>query len=140
MTAEEMLEVFGDFDLGEHKAEVEERWGGTDAYNESTSRVSRYTKRDWLQVRGEADAINQQLLALMASGVAAYSVEAIDLAEEHRAHITKWFYECSPDIHAGLGGMYIADSRFKDNIDKAGDGLAEYLSEAIAANQDRLVH
>lgn len=139
MTAEEILEVFGDFDPGEHQAEAEERWGGTAAYEESASRVKGYTKRDWHEERAEADAIDQQFLALMSSGVAANSVDAMELAEEHRAHITKWFYECTPDIHADLGRMYVADPRFKGNIDKAGDGLAHYLSEAITANHDRLV-
>jgi type VI protein secretion system component Hcp len=30
--------------------------------------------------------------------------------------------------------MYVADARFTKNIDKAGPGLARYMSEAIAAN------
>lgn len=126
--------MFGDFDPAEHQVEVEERWGDTDAYKESNRRVSRYTKQDWLQLRSEANALDQGLLVLMTNGVAADSIEAMDLAEEHRVHITKWFYECTPEIHAGLGHMYIADSRFKESIDTAGDGLAQYLSEAIAAN------
>lgn len=138
MTTEEMLDVFGDFDPAEHQAEVEERWGGTDAYDESNRRVSRYTKKDWLQLKSEAAILNQGLLDLMANGVAADDIEAMDIAEEHRAHITKWFYECTPEIHAGLGDMYVTDSRFKHEIDKAGDGLAQYLSEAIAANHRRL--
>lgn len=138
MTTEEMLDVFGDFDPADHQAEAEERWGGTDAYEESKRRVSAYTKKDWLQLRGEADALDHRLLILMAAGVRADGVAAMDIAEEHRSHITKWFYECTPEIHAGLGQMYVTDARFKQNIDKAGDGLAEYLSEAIAANHQKL--
>lgn len=137
MTTEEMLDVFGDFDPAEHQVEVEERWGDTDAFGESHRRVSRYTKQDWLELRSEAAALDHSLLELMANGVAADSIEAMDIAEEHRAHITKWFYECTPKIHAGLGDMYVDDSRFKHSIDRAGDGLAQYLSEAIAANYQR---
>jgi len=137
MTTEEILDVFGDFDPAAHQAEVEERWGDTDAYEESHRRVSSYTKQDWLQLRDEAAAVDQGLLVLMANGVAADSIKAMDLAEEHRSHITKWFYDCTPEIHAGLGDMYVSDSRFRHNIDKAGDGLAQYLSEAIAANHRR---
>ena len=33
---------------------------------------------------------------------------------------------------AGLGKMYIADERFKKNIDKYGEGTAEFVSAAIA--------
>lgn len=137
MSNEEMLEVFGDFDPAEHDAEVDERWGKTDTYKQSAQRTSRYTKQDWEKLRQEADAINQRFLVLMADGTAAETAAAMDVAEEHRAHITQWFYECSKAIHAGLGQMYIADHRFRESIDKAGEGLAGYMSAAIAANAAR---
>ena len=137
MTTEEMLGVFGDFDPADHLAEVKERWGSTDAYEDSNRRVSGYSKQDWIELRSEASTIDQGLLDLMANGVGADSVEAMDLAEEHRAHISKWFYSCTPEIHAGLGQMYVFDLRFKENIDTAGEGLAQYLSDAIAANHER---
>ena len=35
-------------------------------------------------------------------------------------------------ILAGLGQMYVADERFKKNIDKYGEGTAEFAAEAIA--------
>jgi DNA-binding transcriptional MerR regulator len=137
MTHEEMLEVFGDFDPAEYEQEARERWGETDAYQESARRVSRYTAGDWKAMQAEADAINQALLRLMDDGTPPDDPAAMDLAEQHRLHITKWFYDCTKEIHAGLGQMYVADVRFKTNIDKAGEGLAEYLSAAIAANAAR---
>lgn len=135
MKPEEMLDVFGDFDPAEHHAEAEERWGGTDSWTESNRRVAGYTQTDWRQIKDESTAINRQLLDLMAKDIPADSVEAQGLAEAHRNHISKWFYECTPEIHAGLGQMYVSDLRFKENIDNEGEGLAEYLSAAIAANQ-----
>ena len=137
MNPEEKLEVFGDFDPDEHAAEAEERWGDTDAYQEAARRTSSYAKSDWQMIKKESEEINERLLDLMAEDVPPDSEEAMDIAEEHRDHITKWFYECTKEIHAGLGEMYMADVRFKENIDKAGDGLAEYLSAAIAANSRR---
>jgi len=134
MTNEEMLEVFGDFDPTEYEDEARERWGNTDAYQESTRRVAGYGKTDWESIKAEADAINQAFLKLMAAGTPTDHPAATEVAEQHRAHISKWFYDCSKEIHAGLGQMYVADVRFKENIDKAGDGLAEYMSAAIAAN------
>ena len=76
-------------------------------------------------------------LAFMVSGAPADAPEAIELAARHRAHITRWFYECSIELHAGLGRMYVADARFTKNIDRAGAGLAAYMSGAIAANAAR---
>ena len=120
MTNEEMLDVFGDFDPAEHAAEAEERWGGTDAYRESVTRTAAYTKDDWTTISREADAINAGFLELMAAGDPADGEAAAALVDRHRAHITKWFYECTPEIHRGLGEMYSADPRFRKNIDKAG--------------------
>lgn len=137
MTHEEMLEVFGDFDPTDHQGEAEERWGGSDSFDESVERVEGYTKADWGRLQQEASEINEALLHLMDIGVDFDSEEAMDLAERHREHISRWFYECTPEIHAGLGEMYIADERFKANIDEGGEGLAEYLSKAIAANSRR---
>ena len=137
MSNEDALEVFGDFDPAEYEDEARERWGETDAYKQSAARTARYTKQDWQRIKAEADAINQRFLGLMATDTPAGDVAAMDVAEEHRAHISKWFYDCPKEAHDGLGQMYVADFRFQDNIDKAGDGLAEYMSAAIAANAQR---
>ena len=60
------------------------------------------------------------------------SVEAQALVAKLQAHITANFYACTDEILAGLGKMYACDERFKKNIDKSGEGTAEYASEAIA--------
>ncbi len=131
MTPEAKLEAFGDFDPEELADEAEERWGGTEAYKDSARRTVAYTPADWRRQAAEADEIYQALLALMADGIPADSPEAAVLVDAHRVSITKWFYECTPEIHAGLGAMYVADERFRSNINTSGDGLAEYLSAAI---------
>lgn len=133
MDAKEALEVFGDFDPAEHDVEAKERWGGTDAYAQSAKRTAAYTKEDWKKIKAEAAAIDKRFVGLMADGVAPDDPEAGRVVDAHRNHISKWFYECSPEIHAGLGQMYTEDARFRSNIDKAGDGLAEYMTAAIAS-------
>jgi hypothetical protein len=133
MTNEKMLEVFGDFDPSEHEAEAKERWGHSDAYRESARRTASYTKDDWAAIGREVDDIHAGLVELMAAGTPADGAAAAGLVDRHRAHISRWFYDCTPEIHAGLGQMYSSDPRFGENIDTAGRGLAAYLSEAIAA-------
>jgi DNA-binding transcriptional MerR regulator len=137
MSNEDALGVFGEFDPGEYEAEARKRWGESDAYKQSAKRTASYGKQDWQRIKDEADGINQRFLRLMAAGTDAADDAAMDVAEEHRGHITKWFYDCPKEIHAGLGQMYSTDIRFKENIDKAGEGLAEYMSAAIAANATR---
>jgi MerR family transcriptional regulator, thiopeptide resistance regulator len=137
LTEEEMLEVFGDHDPTEHQREAAERWGDTEAYRESARRVARFTKDDWMELGREAADINDAFIALMAAEAPADGEEAMAVAERHRVHISKWFYECSVEIHAGLGEMYVADPRFTANIDKAAPGLAAYMSKAMQANAMR---
>jgi MerR family transcriptional regulator, thiopeptide resistance regulator len=137
LTPEERFEVFGDFDPDEYAAEVEERWGGTDAYRESQRRVSRYTKADWDRLKADAAAATNAMVDAMKAGLPADSVEAMDGAEAHRRQISDWFYDCSYEIHVGLAEMYIADPRFTATYEKIASGLAQYVHDAILANAAR---
>ena len=134
MTAEERLEVFGDFDPREHAAEAEQRWGHTDAYAESTRRASRYTTADWETIRDEGGSIAAEFARLAAGGADPTSQPVRDLAERHRLHIDRWFYPCSHEMHAGLADMYVADQRFADWWDRFDPGLAPFVKDAILAN------
>ncbi|MFC3504637.1 MerR family transcriptional regulator [Micromonospora krabiensis] len=134
LTPEERFEVFGDFDPDAHAEEAEQRWGGTDAYRESTRRASRYGKDDWLRIKEENEDWGRRIVAVQASGAPADGPEAMELAEEHRQIISRWFYECSYEIHTGLADMYLADERFTAHYEAMAPGLAGYLSEAIHAN------
>lgn len=137
LTPEERFEVFGDFDPDEHAEEVEQRWGSTDAYRESARRTASYTKADWQRMKDEGAAVVAGLVAAMGSGEPADGTVAMDLAEEHRQQICRWFYDCPPQVHVGLGEMYVVDPRFTATYEAARTGLATYLRDAIAANAAR---
>jgi DNA-binding transcriptional MerR regulator len=136
LTAAEKLEVFGDFDPDQYDDEARERWGESDAWQQSRQRTSRYTTDDWQRIKEEAGSIYDRFVTLMQSGIPAAGIQAMDLAEEHRQHLTRWFYDCGYDIHRGLAEMYIADPRFTASIDAAADGLAAYMRDAILANAE----
>ena len=137
MTAEEMFEVFGDFDPAEYEDEVEERWGHTDAYAESARRTAKYTKADWERFKAESEQIGRDTAALMDQGVPADDPRAMDLAEQARLQIDTWFYPCSHEMHANLAEMYIADPRFTATYEKVHEGMARYWHDAIIANAAR---
>ncbi|WP_159771107.1 MerR family transcriptional regulator [Streptomyces sp. HM190] len=137
LTPEERFEVFGDKDPEQYAEEAEQRWGGTDAYAESQRRAGSYTKDDWKRMQAEVAAWGERYDALMAAGEPATGEAAMDLAEEHRLHICRWFYDCPYDMHRSLAEMYVADERFKAYYDSVRPGLAEHLREAIAANAAR---
>jgi MerR family transcriptional regulator, thiopeptide resistance regulator len=134
LTPEEKFEVFGNFDPDTYNDEVEQRWGGTDAYAESARRTARYTKNDWQRVKQEWDGLMIRWIAALDGGVPAESQEGMDLAEEHRQQITRFFYECSLEIHIGLAEMYLADERFTKYYEDQRPGLAQYTHDAIMAN------
>jgi MerR family transcriptional regulator, thiopeptide resistance regulator len=137
MTEDERAEVFGAFQPEQYADEAERRWGGTDAWTQSHDRTARYGPSDWQAITEESTAIERGLAQLLAGGEAADSEAAMDLAEQHRQHISRWFYGCSYQIHCGLGEMYLADERFTAHYDATEPGLARYLRDAIAANAGR---
>ncbi|MGY1704092.1 MerR family transcriptional regulator [Geodermatophilus sp. SYSU D00697] len=137
LTAEERFEVFGEHDPAQYEAEVQERWGGTEAYAESQRRTRGYSKEDWLRVKAEQEDIGSRFVAAMRSGAAPDSTEAMDVAEAHRQSISRSLYECSPELHACLGRMYVEDQRFTATYEAMAPGLAQYVSTAVQANAAR---
>ena len=115
-----------------YKTEARERWGNTDAYREHEQKTKNYTKEKWAETNDGLMAIFAEFAACKDSGASADSAEAQALVSKLQAHITANYYICTDDILAGLGRMYVADIRFKKNIDKYGDGTAEFISEAIS--------
>ena len=114
-----------------YETEARERYGDTDAYREHTEKTKNYTKEKWAEANDGLMAIFAEFAALKNSGASADSAEAQALVAKLQAHITANYYTCTNEILAGLGKMYVADERFKKNIDKSGEGTAEFVSEGI---------
>ena len=117
--------------IKELKIEARSRWGNTDAYREHERKTKNYTKEKWAEANDGLMAIFAEFAACKCGGASADSVEAQALVTKLQAHITANYYTCTDEILAGLGKMYVADERFKNNIDKYGEGTAEFVSEAI---------
>ena len=111
--------------------ETRERWGDTSAYREHTVKTKNYTKEKWSEANDGLMAIFAEFAACKESGASADSAEAQAIVAKLQAHITANYYTCTDEILAGLGKMYIADERFKKNIDKYGEGTAEFAAEGI---------
>ncbi|KND38377.1 MerR family transcriptional regulator [Streptomyces acidiscabies] len=139
LTPQERFEVFGDKDPDQYADEAAERWGGTDTYAESMRRTATYTKDDWQRLKAEMDTWESRYTALVAAGTPPESDEAVSLAEEHRLHITRWYFDCPYELHTCFADMYVSDERFKVYYDGMGEGLAEHLGAAIRENANRHV-
>ena len=115
-----------------YETEARSRWGTTDAYREHEQKTKNYTKEKWAEANDATMVIFAEFAMCKASGASADSAEAQALVAKLQAHITENYYTCIDEILAGLGKMYVADERFKKNIDRHEEGTAEFASVAIA--------
>ena len=115
-----------------YSTEARSRWGNTDAYREHEQKTKNYTKEKWAEANDGMMAIFAEFAVCNASDASADSAEAQALVAKLQSHITENYYKCTDEILAGLGKMYVADERFKKNIDKYGEGTAEFVSDAIS--------
>ena len=114
-----------------YETEARERYGNTAAYREHEQKTKNYTKEKWAEVNDGLMAIFAEFAACKNNGVSADSPEAQALVAKLQTYITANYYTCTDEILTGLGKMYVADERFKKNIDKHGDGTAEFAAEGI---------
>ncbi len=142
LTPEEQFEIFGTDRFAEYAEEggAEQRWGDTDAWRESQRRSAAYTKEDWIVIKAGADANIAGFAEAMRAGEPAAATVAMDLAEAHRQHLCRWFYDCGYDQHRGLAEMYVSDPRYTAPYDEIEPGFSRYVHDAILANADRNRH
>ena len=120
-----------------YENEARSRWGNTNAYREHEQKTKNYTKEKWSEANDDMMAIFAEFAACKNSDASVDSVKAQALVAKLQAHITANYYTCTDEILAGLGKMYVADERFKKNIDKYGEGTAEFAAEAIKVSSDK---
>ena len=115
----------------QYEDEAKQRFGETDAYQESRAKTRDYSKEKWNDVLCGMNGVFSEFAECKNCGERADSDTAQQLVKKLQDYITANFYHCTDDILAGLGQMYVCDERFRNNIDKNGDGTAEFVSEAI---------
>ena len=133
MKGENIMSAFDNSEFENYKAEARERWGNTDAYKEHAEKTKSYSKEKFQNLGEDMDGILEEFAICMKNGATPDSNEALSLVKKLQNHITENYYTCTNQILAGLGQMYVADERFKNNIDKHADGTAAFVSEAIRA-------
>ena len=120
--------AFSDYEIQQYKEEVKERWQGTNEYRE-------YERRN--RSKQQSSDASQQMMELFAKLGALRHLDPANQQVQEKVKqlqqlITDNFYTCSHEVLYGLGQMYVADERFKNNIDKHAAGTAEFIREAIA--------
>lgn len=117
-----------------YEEEAQARWGETDAYKESTKRLTTYSAEDIEMAKKEMSEATAQILDAMLAGLPPTDARALAGAEAHRKSISDWWYDCSYEMHVNLAQMYVADERFSAFYENMHSGLAQYVHDAIYAN------
>lgn len=120
------------FNKNEYIDEVKEKWGNTEAYKEEVLKTKDYSKEKFDNLEIEMNNIFAEFASCMNNGNDVNEDVVQSLVKKLQNHITENYYNCTNDILAGLGQMYVMDERFKNNIDKYAEGTAEFVSKAIA--------
>ena len=128
---ENVMKAFDNSEFEKYKSEAQERWGKTDAYKEHAQKTKGYGKDKWNNLAADMNAILGEFAICMKNGNTPDAEEAQALVKKLQNHITENYYACTNEILFGLGQMYVADERFKNNIDKHADGTAAYVKDAI---------
>jgi DNA-binding transcriptional MerR regulator len=141
MTPEERFEVFGDitFDLS-YATHAQLKWADSPGQREAMARAAAHTKEDWRRLMAEAAEWRAELLDAFDAGEPVDGERATDLAERHRAHVTRWFTDCPPAMHRRIADDFAADPRAFALVvppSQQRPGLAAYLCKAVHANAAR---
>lgn len=116
--------------LDAYAEQVKKQWGTTDAYQE-------FERKSRGRSVGTENAIAAGLMLIFEEfGKIRTSRpdarEAQRLVKQLQGYISEHYYNCTPEILAGLGNMYAGGGAFTENIDAAcGDGTAAFAADAI---------
>lgn len=119
--------------MSDYGQEVQERWGNTEAFQQSQARTSKYSHSDFAAAKVDQEAVTERFATAFGNGVDCKSAEVQEIVLAHRVAISKWFYECSFEMQQNLALMYINDERFKKYYDGRVRGLAQYVHDSIMA-------
>ena len=124
------FKAFDKSKMEQYEAQAREKWGKTEAYKEFEKKTAGKTSEQMAATGDGLMDIFRELGAV--SHLAPESEEVQALIGKLQTFITEHYYTCTKPILSGLGQMYVADERFKTNIDAAGgQGCAEFVSKAI---------
>lgn len=117
--------AFDKSEIDKYADEAKKKWESTAAYKEFAEKHSDSDDKteEFMQIFTEIGKIKH---------LEPDSETAQNMIKKLQNFITENYYTCTDDILKGLGQMYIADERLKNNIDSAGDiGTAEFTAKAI---------
>ncbi len=119
----------------QYAEEAKAKYGNTEAWSQSQQRAKKYSKADWERINAEADGIMAGFGKLVGKGAEDPAVQEQVMA--WKAHLERYYYDCTDEIFFGLAAMYVQDERFMKNIDKHGAGTAQLMHDGMLSYVNR---
>ena len=126
MSIEEKFNGFKKEDLNKYEDQAIEKYG-KETIEESKKRQS-----------GKEDIVAEKFNSVFRS-MAEYKQDGLNIEEKEVQskvedlynYMNKYAFDCSIEVFSYIGKGYSQNPEFKNNIDKFGEGIAEYISKAI---------
>lgn len=126
MTIEEKFNGFKKEDLIKYENQAVEKYG-KDTIEESKNRQS---GREEI-VTEEFNEVFRSMAKLKDENVDVAEKEVQSKVEDLYNNMNEYAFDCSIEVFSYIGKGYVHNPEFKKNIDKFGEGVAEYTSKAI---------
>ncbi len=124
------FKAFNTSEIQEYAKRTKAEWGDTAQYSEFIKKASNKTKEENELIASKFMQIFAKFGKMRNKDI---SVEVQTQVQQLQNYITEHFYNCTKEILAFLGKMYVQSSEFKANIDNVcGDGTALFVSNAIS--------
>ena len=112
--------------------EIREKYGD-EIVDQSNTKVLSMSPEDHARWQALGDEILSALSAAVRAGEAPAGTEGRRIAELHRRWLSFSWANYTPQAHAGVAQMYVADPRFTAYYDKEQPGCAAFLRDAVLA-------
>ena len=126
MTIEEKFNGFKKEDLNKYEDQAIEKYG-KETIEESKKRQS--DKEDI--VAEKFNSVFRSMVEYKQDGLNIEEKEVQSKVEDLYNYMNKYAFDCSIEVFSYIGKGYSQNLEFKNNIDKFGEGVAEYTSKAI---------
>lgn len=141
MSDREKFEGFKENALRENEekygTEIREKYG-EDVVEQSNKQFRNLTEAQFEEMNSLAAQIQKRLEKAVTGGLQPDGEEGLAIADLHCRWLTFTWPSYSPEAHAGLGEMYVADERFTAYYDAKVPGCAAFLRSAIRAYVKKL--
>ena len=126
MTIEEKFNGFKKEDLNKYENQAVENYG-KDTIEESKKRQSGREEK----VTEEFNEVFRSMAKFKGENVDVAEKEVQSKVEDLYNNMNEYAFDCSIEVFSYIGKGYVHNPEFKKNIDKFGEGVAEYTSKAI---------